>query len=244
MPRTPSVRHAAARRPNFPPAAGHGHHPLPGREASARERSPERLPEPPPGEQAAHRAPAGARRHPPAAVHTGTCDRLPRAQRGRHPAGAWHNEAEGIPAAHLQRPGLQPGRLAEPARPELRLSRPDLVASWHTALAGAAGHRDGRPRGRCAGDRGDAGWDEYLVVGWSLGVNIALELAAADDRVAGVLALAGVPGGTFENMLPLPAFPRDVASLSDSPPPCCRRPGRDGSPGQSHRPDARQRRPG
>ena len=57
----------------------------------------------------------------------------------------------------------------------------------------------------------DAGWDEYLVVGWSLGVNIALELAAADDRVAGVLALAGVPGGTFDAMLPLPAVPRDVA---------------------------------
>jgi pimeloyl-ACP methyl ester carboxylesterase len=58
----------------------------------------------------------------------------------------------------------------------------------------------------------DAGWDRYLVVGWSLGVNIALELAAADDRVAGVLALAGVPGGTYDAMLPLPSVPRDVAA--------------------------------
>ncbi len=57
----------------------------------------------------------------------------------------------------------------------------------------------------------DAGWDEYLVVGWSLGVNIALELAAVDDRVAGVLALAGVPGGTYDAILPLPAVPREVA---------------------------------
>lgn len=56
-----------------------------------------------------------------------------------------------------------------------------------------------------------AGWDRYLVVGWSLGVNIALELAAADDRVAGVLALAGVPGGTAQAMLPLPSVPREVA---------------------------------
>jgi 3-oxoadipate enol-lactonase len=58
----------------------------------------------------------------------------------------------------------------------------------------------------------DAGWDRYLVVGWSLGVNIALELAAADDRVAGVLALAGLPGGSYDAMLPLPAVPREVAT--------------------------------
>jgi 3-oxoadipate enol-lactonase len=57
-----------------------------------------------------------------------------------------------------------------------------------------------------------AGWDRYLVVGWSLGVNIALELAARDPRVAGVLALAGVPGGTFDAMLPLSSVPRDVAT--------------------------------
>ena len=58
----------------------------------------------------------------------------------------------------------------------------------------------------------DAGWDAYLVVGWSLGVNIALELAAADDRVAGVLALAGLPGGSYDAMLPLPTVPREVAT--------------------------------
>ncbi len=58
----------------------------------------------------------------------------------------------------------------------------------------------------------DAGWDRYVVVGWSLGVNIALELAAADPRVAGVLALAGVPGGSYDAMLPLPAVPREVAT--------------------------------
>ena len=58
----------------------------------------------------------------------------------------------------------------------------------------------------------DAGWDRYLVAGWSLGVNIALELAAQDDRVAGVLALAGLPGGSYDAMLPLPAVPREVAT--------------------------------
>lgn len=58
----------------------------------------------------------------------------------------------------------------------------------------------------------DADWDRYLVVGWSLGVNIALELAAQDERVAGVLALAGLPGGSYDAMLPLPAIPREVAT--------------------------------
>lgn len=56
-----------------------------------------------------------------------------------------------------------------------------------------------------------AGWDRYLVVGWSLGVNIALELAAEDERVAGVLAIAGLPGGSYDAMLPLSVIPRDVA---------------------------------
>lgn len=57
----------------------------------------------------------------------------------------------------------------------------------------------------------EAGWDRYLVVGWSLGVNIALELAAEDRRVAGVLAIAGLPGGSYDAMLPLSVIPRDVA---------------------------------
>lgn len=56
----------------------------------------------------------------------------------------------------------------------------------------------------------DAGWQRYVVVGWSLGVNIALELAAADGRVAGVVALAGVPGGSYDAILP--PVPRDVAA--------------------------------
>ncbi|MEI2644002.1 MAG: alpha/beta hydrolase [Candidatus Nanopelagicales bacterium] len=43
-----------------------------------------------------------------------------------------------------------------------------------------------------------------------MGVNIALELAAADPRVAGVVALAGVPGGSYDAMLP--PVPRDVAA--------------------------------
>jgi len=40
-----------------------------------------------------------------------------------------------------------------------------------------------------------------LVVAWSVGVNVAFELALRHpDRVAGILAVSGVPGGTFGAM--------------------------------------------
>jgi pimeloyl-ACP methyl ester carboxylesterase len=45
------------------------------------------------------------------------------------------------------------------------------------------------------------GMDRALVASWSVGVNVAFELAQRHpDRVAGVLAVAGVPGGTFATM--------------------------------------------
>jgi pimeloyl-ACP methyl ester carboxylesterase len=45
------------------------------------------------------------------------------------------------------------------------------------------------------------GMERALVPAWSIGVNIAFELALRHpDRVAGVMAVAGVPGGTFATM--------------------------------------------
>lgn len=45
------------------------------------------------------------------------------------------------------------------------------------------------------------GMDRVLVAAWSVGVNVAFELAQQHpDRVAGLLAVAGVPGGTFATM--------------------------------------------
>jgi pimeloyl-ACP methyl ester carboxylesterase len=47
----------------------------------------------------------------------------------------------------------------------------------------------------------DAGVDRALVACWSIGVNVAFELARRHpERVAGLLAVAGVPGGTFATM--------------------------------------------
>ncbi|WP_247600163.1 alpha/beta fold hydrolase [Mycobacterium intracellulare] len=57
------------------------------------------------------------------------------------------------------------------------------------------------------------GVERAAVIGWSAGVNIAFEAALREpQRVAGVLAVAGVPGGTFEALLhPLPRFLRPRA---------------------------------
>ncbi len=49
------------------------------------------------------------------------------------------------------------------------------------------------------------------LVGWSLGVNVAFELALKDPtRVAGVLAVAGVPGGSFSSLFAPLGVPRPL----------------------------------
>jgi pimeloyl-ACP methyl ester carboxylesterase len=53
------------------------------------------------------------------------------------------------------------------------------------------------------------GVDACPVMGWSMGVNTAFELAYLHpDRVTGLLAVAGVPGGTFSSMLAPLGVPR------------------------------------
>ena len=55
------------------------------------------------------------------------------------------------------------------------------------------------------------GWDKAVVVAWSLGVNVAFELAAQHpDRVAGLLSVAGVPGGTFDTLFAPQLVPRPL----------------------------------
>jgi pimeloyl-ACP methyl ester carboxylesterase len=55
------------------------------------------------------------------------------------------------------------------------------------------------------------GMDSALVVGWSLGVNVAFELALTDPhRVSGVLGVAGVPGGSFEALFGPQGVPRPL----------------------------------
>lgn len=58
-----------------------------------------------------------------------------------------------------------------------------------------------------------AGIKSCTVMGWSMGVNTAFELATLHpDRVDGLFAVAGVPGGTFASMLAPLGVPRALRS--------------------------------
>jgi pimeloyl-ACP methyl ester carboxylesterase len=60
---------------------------------------------------------------------------------------------------------------------------------------------------------GSYGVARAVVIGWSVGVNVAFDAALREPRrIAGVLAVAGVPGGSFDALLhPLPRFLRPPA---------------------------------
>ncbi len=125
---------------------------------------------------------------------------------------AWCNDGEGIPLLICN--GLASSPAAFPA-----LRDPDCgfeARTWyHRGIPPSHVPAGGIEMSDHVADAlavvNEAGWDRYVVVGWSLGVNIALELAAEDERVAGVLAIAGLPGGSYDAMLPLSVIPRDVA---------------------------------
>jgi pimeloyl-ACP methyl ester carboxylesterase len=133
---------------------------------------------------------------------------------------AWTNDADG-PTVLLCN-GLGTNPYAWPA-----LLRPDCgvrVLSWnHRGVGGS-----GRPRDRDRVDveafvedalavLDDAGVDACPVLGWSIGVNTAFELAVEHpERVTRLFAVAGVPGGTFSSMgapLQIPRFARRPLSL-------------------------------
>ena len=94
------------------------------------------------------------------------------------------------------------------------------VVSWnHRGTGGSARPEDPR-RVRIEDSVEDAlsvmdhfGIDAAVLLGWSLGVNTMYELAVTHpERVAGLFAVAGVPGDTFATMLaPLRVLPRPAA---------------------------------
>jgi pimeloyl-ACP methyl ester carboxylesterase len=117
---------------------------------------------------------------------------------------AWTNDAEG-PTVLLCN-GLGTNPYAWPA-----LLRPDCgvrVVSWnHRGVGGS--ERPADPRrvtvrefvedAVAVLDHEDI--EACVVAGWSIGVNTAFELAVTlPERVAGLFAVAGVPGGTFSSM--------------------------------------------
>lgn len=90
------------------------------------------------------------------------------------------------------------------------------VVSWsHRGLSGSERPEDpARVRVEDHADDARAVLDAFgvpaaTVIGWSLGVNIAFELALEDPtRVRAVLAVAGVPGGTFSSLFAPYGVPR------------------------------------
>jgi pimeloyl-ACP methyl ester carboxylesterase len=64
----------------------------------------------------------------------------------------------------------------------------------------------------------EAGIERCVVMGWSMGVTIAVELALRHpERVAGLLLVAGAPGDSFDAMLPLvPGNVRRLVGLTSA----------------------------
>ncbi len=127
---------------------------------------------------------------------------------------AWTNDADG-PTVLLCN-GLGTNPYAWPAL--LRSDCGVRVLSWnHRGVGGSERPRD---RDRVGIDAfvedavsvlDDAGVDRCPVAGWSIGVNTAFELAVQNpERVSGLFAVAGVPGGSFASMGAPLFLPRPV----------------------------------
>lgn len=117
---------------------------------------------------------------------------------------AWTNDAEGPTLLLCNGLGTNPH--AWPAL--LRRDCGVRVISWnHRGVGGSDRPRDHRRVGIDAfledavAVMDAAGVRSCAVGGWSIGVNTAFELAVVHpDRVEGIFAVAGVPGGTFASM--------------------------------------------
>ncbi len=134
---------------------------------------------------------------------------------------AWTNDAEGPTVLLCNGLGTNayawPGFLAEDCGVR--------VISWnHRGVGGSARPADKMRVGidtfveDALAVLDDAGVERCPVAGWSIGVNTQFELATLfPERVSGLFAVAGVPGGTFASMLAplmLPRFARRPVTLS------------------------------
>jgi pimeloyl-ACP methyl ester carboxylesterase len=115
---------------------------------------------------------------------------------------AWCNDGSGKPVLLCNGLGAPPA-----AWP--RIIAPDSghrVVTWAQRGLGGSARPADRSRVRIEDHAADARavLDAFempaaTLIGWSLGVNVAFDLALGDPaRVSGVLAVAGVPGGSYE----------------------------------------------
>ncbi len=129
---------------------------------------------------------------------------------------AWSNDAEG-PTVLISN-GLGTNPYAWPS-----LLSPDCgvhAIGWnHRGVGGSARPVDGRVDldsfiEDALAVMDDAGVESAIVVGWSVGVTVAFELAVRHpERVSAILAVAGVPGNSFSTMLAPLHVPGPVARL-------------------------------
>lgn len=133
---------------------------------------------------------------------------------------AWTNGADGAPLVISNGLGAPPSAWPRLAEPDCGFR---AVSWWHRGLGGS--ERPGDPtRVRVEDHAADleavmdaAGMTRALVLGWSVGVNVAFEFARAHPRrVAGILAVGGLPGGSFRAFGPpgLPAHVREAAGAA------------------------------
>src|SRR5436309_7955210 len=125
----------------------------------------------------------------------------------------WRNEATSGPAVVISN-GLGTGPSAWPH--VIRADSGFRVVTWYYRGTGGGDRPADESRVRIEDHVDDLlalldheGIDRALIACWSLGVNVGFEFAQAHpDRVAGLLAVAGVPGGTFRAMFGPLGVPR------------------------------------
>jgi pimeloyl-ACP methyl ester carboxylesterase len=116
---------------------------------------------------------------------------------------AWRNGNDGVPVVLSNGLGTPPT-----AWPAITGDAGLEVVTWFYRGTGGGSRPADRRRVRVEDHVDDLlavmdveGIERAVLVGWSVGVNVAFETARLHpDRVAGVLAVAGVPGGTFDAM--------------------------------------------
>jgi 3-oxoadipate enol-lactonase len=125
---------------------------------------------------------------------------------------AWSSQGSGIPVLMCNGLGASPS-----AWPAIVAQASGFqVVGWDYRGLGASQRPRNPERVQVEDHTADAravldafGLPSATVVGWSLGVNVAFELALQDPgRVSGVLAVAGVPGGSFSSLFGPLGVPR------------------------------------
>jgi 3-oxoadipate enol-lactonase len=125
---------------------------------------------------------------------------------------AWCNDAEGEPVLICNGLGAPPEAWSQVVAQDSGFR----VITWYQRGLGGSERPADAARIRVEDHADDAravldafGMDSPTVIGWSLGVNVAFELALEEPaRVRAVLAVAGVPGGSYSSLFAPYGVPR------------------------------------